>query len=269
MTKITGENQRKNNREKHKDYSIDCAQNICTITYKGKIKERKFLRRVPFISFLGGTAVRIIGLITCIFAVIFFLTGIILTGDIYDYFLAEMGHIGDILMLTTGLLILCVFLASYNVGDSLLSSVKYVKATKCKKCGVEYAYEERKEPQIKEISTEDSYSITITRYWKCKYCDHIDSSESPENIKTRKGKFTTCAKIKCEKCGKEKNYCECRKPDIKEINWPRKTTTITTRYYMCEYCRHLNIEVEKEDYIYGEPPSISRKKGKDPRILIF
>ena len=90
-------------------------------------------------------------------------------------------------------------------GMGKLSDEEYVEAPKCKKCNMEYAYEEREEPDVKEVSTEDSYTLTITRYWKCKYCGHIDSSESSENIIAYKEEKGIPKEIECEKCGKNRN----------------------------------------------------------------
>lgn len=152
-------------------------------------------------------------------------------------------------------LVFLVFVAGMSLcisGFSLTHDVAYVKATNCKKCHSNYAYEEREEPDIKESSTEDSYTVTITRYWKCKYCGYIDSSESSENIKCYKGKKEKPKEIKCEKCGKTGTSSECRDPDVKEKSSPMsEVTTTTIRYYKCKYCGSLNTTEERVEPTSG------------------
>lgn len=163
------------------------------------------------------------------------------------------------------LLIGSVCLSFFIVGLGLFSYVKYVKATRCKICNKNYAYEETANPDVREVSTENSYTVAITRYWKCKRCGYIDSDESPEDIVTRKGKIKKPKRIICEKCGKSGIYPEYKTPDIKCVDDYSGQTFTTIRYYKCEYCRHINLAVEK-NYCYGEYNSSCERKGSDPRL---
>ena len=266
MTKIGGETQTKDGK-KHKEYSIESVKKTRIVTYmydgkiqelpieylekmyitnyKGEIKDRKILKWVPFISTFEGVAVRITGLLIII------LGAIIYAGAFYVFF-----EYVDKSKLITGFLLvilgsgagLSIFLAGMN----LIYDVAYVKTTKCKICHKNFAYEEREEPDIKEVSTENSYIVTIIRYWKCKYCENIDSTESPENIKSHKEKKEKPKEIKCEKCGKTGTSSECRDPDVKEESFPMSgVTTTTIRYYKCKYCGSLNITEERVEPTSG------------------
>ena len=240
----------KNGGKKDKEYSIEWIQKTCTIEYKGKMKDRGIIKWVPFINTLGKTAVQISAwssvIIGCFFGICIFSEN--LPENLY-------------LMLLIGSVCLFFFI----FGLRLFSYVKYVKATRCKICNKNYAYEETANPDIKEVSTENSYTVSITRFWKCKYCGHIDSSESSENIGTRKEKMKKPKRIICEKCEKSGISHEYKKPDIKcEDNSSGQTFT-TIRYYKCEYCRHINLAVEK-NYCYGEYNSSCESKGSDPRL---
>ena len=267
MTKIGGEPQRKDGK-KHKEYSIVSAkktriaaytyngeiqelpiefvEKVYITKYKGEIKDRKSLKWVPFINTFEVAAVQITGWLSIILGLVISFGTITVSSG----YLASSSSEEVTGFLLAGTLLAClVSLAGfciYSNGESLICNVKYVKATRCKKCHKNYAYEEREEPDIKEISTENSYMFTITRYWKCKYCGYIDSSESPEKIKSHKGKKEKPKEIKCEKCGKTGVSSECRDPDVKMESFPlSEVVTTTIRYYKCKYCENLNTtEVE-------------------------
>ena len=244
LTQNAGKILIKNGGKKDKEYSIEWIQKTCTIEYKGKMKDRGILKWVPFINTLGKTAVQITAWSSVILSVcIFFIVLPTLPENLY-------------LMLLIGF----VFLSFFIVGLGLFSYVKYVKATRCKICNKNYAYEETANPDVREVSTENSYTVAITRYWKCKRCGYIDSDESPEDIVTRKGKIKKPKRIICEKCGKSGIYPEYKTPDIKS----NESIFTRIRYYKCEYCRHINIEVE-EAYS-GEDSSGWENKGSDPRL---
>lgn len=231
---------------KREDYSVECTQKIYTTTYKGKIKSRRNLKWMPSIKTHGKAAVHTTG-------------GLI---RIIAFCLAPLAPLFLIVSFFEEWVLYLLFFPSYIVfmllllsGEGILSQEEYVEATKCKKCHREYAYEEREEPDIKEVSTEESYTVIVTRYWKCKYCGHKDSSKSSENIKAYKGEKKKPEKIKCEKCRKQEISPECRNPDIKVENFTASATFITTRYYRCKYCRHVNIKVEKEEFSVFDLPS--------------
>jgi hypothetical protein len=148
------------------------------------------------------------------------------------------------------------------MGLSSFGDIFYIKNTTCKKCHKKYAYEEREEPDIKEVSTEKSYKVTIIRYWKCRHCGFIDISESREILICKKTwKCLRGIEIKCEKCGKIGTYSECRRPDIKTYG----TTSTIIRYYKCEGCEHINIAVEGACG-GGEYGPIYESRGSDPRL---
>ncbi|KKG14171.1 hypothetical protein EO98_09375 [Methanosarcina sp. 2.H.T.1A.6] len=228
------------------DYSTDCTQKIYTTTYKGKIKSRRTLKWIPSIETYGEAAVHIAGGLRLIIAFCLVpLALLFLIGSFFEEWILYLLFFPSFI----------VFMLLLLSGMGILSDEKYVEATKCKKCHREYAYEEREEPDIKELSTEDSYTVTITRYWKCKYCGHRDSSKSSENIKAYKGEKKKPEKIKCEKCRRQEISPECRNPDIKVENFTASATLITTRYYRCKYCRHVNIKVERDEFSAFDLPS--------------
>jgi DNA-directed RNA polymerase subunit M/transcription elongation factor TFIIS len=241
LTQTAGKPQKKNGEGKNKEYSIKWFGKNCTIEYKGEIKDRGFLKWVPFISILGETAVRI----TAWSSVIIGFFGI--------YILPQ--GLSDVLFILLGCLLFCVFYC----GMFLFPYTNYIKATKCKKCHKVYAYEEMENPDIKEVSTEDTYTVTITRHWKCKYCGYIDNTESPENIDTHKGKKKKPKRIFCEKCGKSGVYPEYKTPDVRSDEF----AFTRIRFYKCEQCKYINIAVEEASR--GEN-STWESKGSDPRL---
>lgn len=239
------ETQTKKGEKSDKKYSIEFEQDWITIrTYKGKIRDRKILNRVPFIGRFGVAATRVTGWLNALLGAVIY----------FGSFIVFMEYMNRSEVLT-GFLI-CVVgsfvgLQIFIIGESLIYNVKYVGTIRCKRCYKKYAYEEREDPEIKEVSTEDSYAVTVIRFWKCRHCGFIDSSESPEKIKAHKGTREKPKKIKCEKCGETGISPECRKPDVKEISFPMielSSTIITTnRYYKCIHCGNLNtIEEETE-----------------------
>ena len=244
MTQTAVETQIKNGEKSDKDYSIEWFENICIIRYKGEMKDRKILRFVPFINTLGEIGVLVTA---CLSVIISYFSGIILLESVSDVW-------STVLVSAS---IFCLFF----YGIILFSYVKYVGITGCKNCHKVYAYEETKNPDIKEVSTEKSYKVTITRYWKCKYCGYIDRTESPENIGTNKGKRKKPREITCQKCGESGLCFEYKDPDIKFV----EEVSIRIRYYRCEYCKNVNIEVEKTSASEG---SNWESCGSDPRLQV-
>ncbi|AKB35293.1 hypothetical protein MSSAC_0703 [Methanosarcina siciliae C2J] len=247
MVQNAEEIQTKNVNGKNKTYSIEFFQGAGAIicTYKGEKRNRENLNQVPYIERYGGKAVQIIGCLSLVLGIAI-LVG---TVRIMNY-LAELNFEESIYtsVFLTGLypgIKIC------SIGNSLLWKAGYVKATRCKRCHRNYAYEEREEPDVKEISTEDSYAVTVTRHWRCKYCGHIDNSKSPEKIKAYKGlkemKKVT-GEVKCEKCGRTEFNFEYRNPDVKEDPFGTTVVETTTKYYKCNYCGNLNITEEETVY---------------------
>jgi len=215
LLQITEEIHTKNINGKNKTYSIEFVQGSLVIicTYKGEKRDRKTINQVPFIKIHGKKAVQITGWL-CMFFGLAILIG---TAIILVYLISQNFEEG--IYFPVCLIGFYAGTEICSIGNSLLWKVRYVKATRCKRCHKNYAYEEIEEPDIKEISTEESYVVTVTRNWRCKYCGHIDSSESPEKIKAYKGlkEIKRAAKeIKCERCGKTEFNFEYKNPDIKE-----------------------------------------------------
>ncbi|MCC4771051.1 hypothetical protein FXV91_13005 [Methanosarcina sp. DH2] len=244
MTEIAGETQTKNGEKTDKEYSIECDQDRTTIrTYKGEIRDRKILNWVPFIGRFGVIATKVTGWLNALLGAIIYLGSF----KVFFGYIEKSEEFTGFLICILGSV---VGLGIHLIGDFLIYNVNYVKATRCERCHMNYAYEEREEPDIKEASTEDSYNVTITRYWKCKHCGFMDSSESPEKIKAHKGTKGKPKEIKCKKCGKIGINSEYRNPDVKKESFPmigpRPEGVInTTRYYKCIYCGNLNTTEEE------------------------
>lgn len=247
MLQITEEIQIKTINGKNKTYSIGFVQGTWGIicTYKGEKRNRENLNQVPYIERYGGKAVQIIGYLSVFFGIAI-LVGII---RIMTYLIKL--DFEESICTSVCLIGFYAVAEICSIGNSLLWKVRYVKATRCKRCHKNYAYEEREEPDIKEVSTEELYVVTVTRHWRCKYCGHIDSSESPEKIKAYKGlkeiKRAT-REIKCEKCGKTEFNFEYKNPDIKEDPFGKTVVQTETKYYKCNYCGNLNITGEETVY---------------------
>ncbi len=248
MTQPAVETQTKNGEKSDKEYSIEWFENTCIIEYKGEMKDRKILRFVPFINSLGEVGVSIIAWLSVIIGY-FGLMAVMME------YMEKISYIW--------LVILCIVPFSLFIyGIVLLPYVKYIGVTGCRNCHKVYAYEETKNPDIKEVSTGKSYKVTITRYWKCKYCGYINSTDSPENIGTYKEKRKKKPrKIICQKCGESGLCFEYKDPDIKFV----EEVSIRIRYYRCEYCKNVNIEVEK---ISSSEGSSWESCGSDPRIQV-
>jgi hypothetical protein len=225
--------------------STDCTQKIYTTTYKGEIGNRNILKWMHPLETPAKAADHTTGRLIQIIAFCLLLLAFLF---MRESFFGE--RILGLLFFTS------VFIFLLLSGMGTLSDEDYVEAPKCKKCNRAHVCEEIEEPDIKEVSTEDSYTVTITRYWKCKYCEHRDSSESSENIIAYKEKKGIPKEIECKKCGKVGISPECRNPDIKMKESKEVAIFITTRYYRCKYCRHVNIKVEKEKYCTFDSPSI-------------
>ena len=250
MTAIEVDTRKKNGGEKDKEYSIKCVQNVCTIEYKGKTKDRTLLEFVPLIGTFGENAVKITEWLSFIIGSV----GIAIV--IYDF---ETGSVkkSDIGFDSLVITLFCFHFLFY--GMTLPRYSRYVKLTKCRLCHRNYAYKEIKDPDIREVSTEDSYIVKITRYWKCKYCGNIDSTESSEDIRTCKEKKEKPKEINCENCGKTGIWPEYRSPDEKY----HELRATRIRYYKCEYCGYINITVENG---YSSEYGYLWSKGSDPRL---
>lgn len=257
MTETEEKSKIKNSGEKDKDYLIKCTQNVCIIKYKGEIKYRRPFKWVPLVNTFGEYAIRFFGILEIILGIIVFIS----LGEIED-----LEGVQGFLLVTIYFVRFFVPLYLVLDGISAQSSAKFVRFLKCKRCGRKNAYEEREKPDIREDSTENLYTVIITRYWKCKHCGYLDSTESSENIKYFKIKKKKPIEMTCEKCGKTSLSSECRNPDMKRENYIVGSDSTEIRYYKCNYCGHLNIETKKNHLNYMESIASSEIKGKDPRL---
>lgn len=170
--------------------------------------------------------------------------------------------------LHASLAVIILFSSFTACGHELLLSTDYVKAARCSECGKEFACEEREKPDIKEVSTPDYYYVTVIRHWKCRYCGCEDSSESQENIESRKGNRNTDPfRSPCRHCRKNTLHTEFKDPDIKELKTSSSTSDlIITRYCQCEHCGHRSVRAEKEEHINAADMPVKIKTIEDPRI---
>ncbi|MGB9928606.1 MAG: hypothetical protein ACPK85_09400 [Methanosarcina sp.] len=152
------------------------------------------------------------------------------------------GHIKDSIFI--GLLLITLLFGF--IGTVLRNVDKYCKDTFCHKCGKEFAYEEIKEPEIKETSTFEDYRIIMTRYWKCKYCGDENFKTELMDIYKHKGEKSKVPSENCKKCGKQSTLIEYKKPDIKELKY--KDTII--RHYKCSYCNYHEIMINEESSLF-------------------
>ncbi|AKB82359.1 hypothetical protein MSBR3_1781 [Methanosarcina barkeri 3] len=262
MTETEVESRTKSSGKKDKDYSIKCEQNVCVIKYKGEIRYRRPFKWVPLVNLFGEYAIRFFGTLEIILGIIGALIFCIALGEMPE----DLKSLKEYLV--GAVVFLNFFVSLYLVLDGIFaqSNAKFVRFLKCKRCGRKNAYEEREKPDIREDSTENLYTVTITRYWKCKYCGYLDSSQSSENIKCFKIKKKKPIEMTCEKCGKTSLSSECRNPDMKREDYVVGSDSTEIRYYECNYCGHLNIETKKNHLNYMEPLANSETKRKDPRL---
>lgn len=233
MTEIAVEAQTKNGEKLDKEYSIEWFENTCIIRYKGEIYNRVLFEGLPFISYLGWVAVLFAGILSivlgfCTFFIILFK-------------MTYLQEINDLFGFLVTIILSLIPTALFLGGRSYFRDILYVKSITCKRCHKKCAYEETEAPDIKEVSTEDSYEVTITRYWKCKHCRFICISEGQEKMKCYKEWEGRKAEIKCEKCRKKRILPECRKPDVKVYD----SAATKTSYYRCEYCGHINVSIKR------------------------
>lgn len=74
-----------------------------------------------------------------------------------------------------GALILLVGFVLVIIGLSLMALVGYKHESRCPKCKRNYAMEEYKNPNVREVDTSEGTRRTTTRFLKCKYCGHEDT----------------------------------------------------------------------------------------------
>ncbi len=227
------------------------SSNTHVITHKGEIKDFLFKRFAPYlVNIFGGTGILICGktfpfLLPLASAVMLMLFPISRSGN-FDWMSCVI--IG---------LMYPVMVLMLKLGNQFSNVAMYYRESKCEKCGEEFACEEFRIPDIKEISTPDNYSFQIIRYWKCRSCGFENVRKSSEGFVAKKGetiRFSFLAKVPCKKCGKTDAYVEYKKPDIREINRDIIRKTMIRRYYRCKLCGYEDIQAFDEHHSGGDNP---------------
>lgn len=130
--------------------------------------------------------------------------------------------------------------------------LEYHEDSLCRLCGRKFACKEIKGPLMKEISSPDKYTVTIIRYWECKYCKLLDIREGPEHINAMKvfwGPAESLKWMRCKKCGTKGNIEEFKRTDIREDidSWTWSTYKRTKKsYYKCKNCGYTDVDVKCE-----------------------
>lgn len=135
------------------------------------------------------------------------------------------------------------------LGGQLSRVADYHRDARCRGCWKPFACVEFEKPEIRELSTPYSYSINVTRYWKCRHCGCEEARSGDEGIVARKGDESSSSflnKAICKSCGKKAAYEEFKRPDVKEVRRCLMVGVFTTRYYRCRHCGHEKIGVEKQ-----------------------
>ncbi|AKB66625.1 hypothetical protein [Methanosarcina mazei] len=212
-----------------------------TITYKGDLKEGFFLKDLALglIKIFGKSFTSAVGEIpNSLFAIIFFIVSFFFSAfflSVANYYTSERGILLAILL--SGFVITTAVplkLQYYYIAE-------YYRNTVCNNCGKEFICRETEKPDIKEISTPETYRIQITRYWSCRSCGYMNVRESSEGFVTKKGKtmkVSDLAKVQCKRCGKTGTYIEYKKPDIRVS---KEQETMERRYYRCKLCNYEDI----------------------------
>jgi len=243
-------------------YTLDVDTETLYITYRGKINSFLFKNKVFYlIKLLGKEKIHaaanvFIPLSGFILLLLFFLSLLIPVSFLSIliplplFFENHLGILNDfpgylVVWVLFGLFAITI-ISSY-IGVFLEKLDIYCKDTFCNRCGKDFAYEESKKPEIKEMSTFEDYIITITRFWKCKYCGNEDSKTNMLNINKYKGEKSKLPEEKCKKCGYKSVMSEYKRPDIKEV----KYTDTIIRHYKCRHCGYHEIMINEEFTLFS------------------
>lgn len=218
-----------------------------TFTSKGEIKIYRFESVIRcfsryLISIFGEKKLEIIKtiiyfLIVAPCLVIFYLMYLIFTDSVIERYEPTLT------------MVFFMGIISFFLAQGVAKVIEYHRDLLCRFCGKRFACEEIKEPTINEISTDNEYTVTVTRHWKCKFCGRVDIREGPENITARKGDYQSRylqKRIRCENCWEKSVTEEFKKPDVRVQGDKR----ITRNYYRCNNCGYIDIR-EKEEKIYN------------------
>jgi len=222
------------------------ASNMHIVTYRGEYKSDFFLKRMApsLVSNFGEEKISASAeLFSYMFPPLLVMFSFLFSG-----FLSS--NLGVPLWVDTFIVVFGIALGVLAValGEQFSRVADYHRDTRCGECCEPFACEEFEKPDVKELSTPHSYSVKITRYWKCKNCGHEEARTGSEGIVTCKGDpgVFTPRKISCRACGKNAACEEFKRPDVKEIKKKFWAGVTTTRYYRCKYCGHEDFEVKKQ-----------------------
>lgn len=227
------------------------SSNTHIITYKGDFKEGFFLKDLApsFIRVFGESFISAVGEIpNSLFITTWFVFSVLLI-SIANHYTSERGILLTTLLSGFGTILVLLKPQYYYIAE-------HYRNTVCNNCGKEFVCRETEKPNIKEISTPETYSIRITRYWGCKSCRYMNVRESSEGFVTKKEKImknSYLAKVQCKRCGKTGTYIEYKKPDIRVS---KKDETMTRRYYKCKFCKYEDIEAS-ESFMVPDSAGIS------------
>lgn len=138
-----------------------------SIRYEGDTRDTFVIEKfsIFFINRLGERKVKYIGIISTIIGIIDVIGWILsitnniipMTYNKYTFYVVGFGF----LLFIFGLL----FLKMHT----------YKVESKCPKCKKDYAMEEYKDPEVKEVDASKGTRIATTRFYKCKYCGYEDT----------------------------------------------------------------------------------------------
>jgi hypothetical protein len=145
-----------------------------SIRYEGDIKDTFFIEKfsIFFINRLGERKVKNIGIISTIIGII----------DIIAWILSISYEVIPITLNKYSPYVVGVGFLLVIFGLFFLKIYKYKRISKCSKCNKEYAMEEYKDPDVKEVDTSEGTRRTTTRFYKCKYCGYEETDVDKELI---------------------------------------------------------------------------------------
>ena len=146
-----------------------------SIRYEGDTKDTFIIEKfsIFFINRLGERKVKYIGIISTIIGIIDVIGWIVsITNNIipmtYNKYTSYVVGFGFLLFL---------------FGLLFLKMHTYKIESKCPKCNKDYAMEEYKDPDVKEVDTSEGTRRTTTRFYKCKDCGFEETDVEKELIR--------------------------------------------------------------------------------------
>ena len=239
--------------ESVKDYSAKVqhipSSNTHVISYKGEFKTGFFRKKLAphLLSKFGERSVLIAGKAYPFLGITAIVLSEVLLVRLISLWTDTPFSLEFLLIVLVGISVYLPFIFKYQ--SSKVSD--YLQDVRCERCGRKFACHESRIPDFREISTPVSYSIEITRYWKCKYCGSEDARTGFEGLLAKKGYGIgsfRLNRIKCAGCGRKHAYEEFKKEDMltKEHLMGEKITF--TRYYRCRFCGYEEIERSESSF---------------------